>query len=307
MPRAGPLRQAMIGGGRMSVNPPRASGPVAALLLVAAGCGDGGGAPATPGAPAPAPQPSATVSFREATKEVTEGAAAEMGIRYRTANLSAPITLRIAASGGNASEDDYLLAAESLEIPAGSGTTGELALEVTTVEDAAFAEGDETLVLSVQPPAGSRVQVDGTFELVIAEAGVRPCAGILVSGQPPVLADAWESLPAVKTETATMRLTLETDAAAAGVVFDWVGPYKDYHRVAAWNPSFRARNVDPVTQLDQNLVHWSFEPTAEGVRHTFEFEWLAHLEAGFRFRSEDGGCVGAPEAVCTGAGCELRP
>ena len=221
--------------------------------------------------------------------------------------LSAPITLQIVASGGDASEDDYVLSAESLEIPAGAGTSGDLALSVQTVEDASFAEGDETLILDVQPPAGSSVQVGGSFELVIAEAGVRPCPGILVSGRPAELNDRWDSLPALETETATIRLTVEADSAAAGVVFDWVGPYKDYHRAPAWNPSFRVRNVDPVTQLDQNFVHWSFEPTLDGVRHTFEFEWLAHLEAGFRFRSGEGGCVGEPEAVCTGAGCELRP
>lgn len=303
MPRAGALRQ-VVTGAAVSVPLPRAAGFAAALLLVA-GCGDGGGgAPATPAAPAPAP--SATVSFREATREVREGAAAEVGVRYRTANLGAPVTLRIVASGGSASGDDYVLSAESVEIPAGAGTSGELALSVTAVEDASFAEGDETLVLDVQPPPGSGVRVDGGFELVIAEAGARPCPGIVVSGRPPVLFDG-HSLPELRTETATVRLTLEQDSAAAGVVFDWVGPYKDYHRAAAWNPSFRVRNVDPVTQLDQNLVRWSFEPTPAGVRHTFEFEWLAHLDAGFRFRSEGGGCAGEPEAVCTGTGCELRP
>ena len=52
---------------------------------------------------------------------------------------------------------------------------------MNAVGDASFAEGDETLILGVQPPPGSSVQVDGSFELVIAEAGVRPCAGILVS------------------------------------------------------------------------------------------------------------------------------
>ena len=257
--------------------------------------------------PVPTPQPSATISFRQATQRVREGAAAEIGIRYRTANLSAPITLQIAASGGEASNEDYLLSADSVEIPAGAGTSGDLALSVNAVEDASFAEGDETLLLEVRPPAGSSVQVDGSLELVIVEAGVHPCPGVLVSGRPPELNDRWDSLPALETETATIGLTLETDSAAAGVVFDWVGPYKDYHRAAAWNPSFRARNVDPETQLDQNLVHWSFEPTPSGVRHAFEFEWLAHLEAGFRFRSQDGGCVGEPEAVCTGTGCELRP
>ena len=316
MPRAGALRQAMTGAASPRT-PARAAGCVAALLLTAAGCGDGGGGtPATPGTPTPAPtpaptptptpQPSVTVSFREGTQRVREGAAAEVGIRYRTTNLSAPVTLEILASGGSASRDDYVLSAESVEIPAGAGTSGQLAFSVDTVEDASFAEGDETLVLEVRPSGGSSVQVEGGFELVIAEAGVHPCPGILVSGQPPVLNDNWD-LPALETETATIVLTLETDAAAADVVFDWVGPYKDYHRAAAWNPSFRVRNVDPVTPLDQNLVHWSFEPTANGVLHTFEFEWLADLEAGFRFRSEGGGCVGEPEAVCTGAGCELRP
>ncbi len=308
MPRAGALRQAMTVAA-VPVALSRFGGLAAALLLVAAGCGDGGGgAPATPAAPAPAPTPaaSAAITFREATKQVREGGTAEVGIRYRTTNLSAPTTLRVVASGGDASEEDYVLSAESVEIPAGAGTSGDVALSVQTVEDDSFAEGDETLVLEVRPPAGSSVRVDGSFELIIAEAGVQVCPGIIVAGRPPELNDRWDSLPALETETATIRLVLETDSTAAGVVFDWVGPYKDYHRGAAWNPSFRVRNVDPVTQLDQNFVHWSFEPTVDGVRHTFEFEWLAHLEAGFRFRSEDGGCVGEPEAVCTGAGCELR-
>ncbi|MXX23419.1 MAG: hypothetical protein F4Z93_10185 [Rhodospirillales bacterium] len=291
--------------------------PLVAVLLLAAGCGDGGGGtPAAPGpavptpapqpAPTPTPQPSANVSFRETATQVREGASADVGIRYRTQDLSAPVALQIVVAGGNASEDDYELSVESLEIPAGSGTSGELEISVRTVEDDSFAEGAETLILSVKPPTGSRVEADGSFELVIEEAGVVPCAGVHVSGQPPVAYDRLTSLPELKTETATIRLILETDAAAAGVVFDWVGPYKDYHRFATWNPSFRVRNVDPVTQLDQNLVHWSFEPTAQGVRHTLEFEWLAHLDAGLRFRSDDEGCAGEPEAVCTGAGCELR-
>lgn len=65
------------------------------------------------------------------------------------------------------------------------------------------------------------------------------------------------------------------------------------------------RNVDPVTQLDQNLVHWSFEPTLDGVRHIFEFEWLAHLEAGFRFRSGKAAASGnrKPSAPGPAANC----
>ena len=207
MPRAGALRQAMTGAATFPRIPVRAAGFAAVLLFIAAGCGDGGGgAPAAPGAPTPAPtpQPSATVSFRETTQRVREGGSADVGIRYRTANLSAPITLQIVASGG-ASEDDYVLSAESVEIPAGAGTSGQLSLSVNTVEDASFAEGDETLVLDVRPSAGSSVQVDGSFQLVIAETGVHPCPGILVSGWPPELNDRWDSLPALETETATIR------------------------------------------------------------------------------------------------------
>ena len=304
MPPPGTLRPAVTGARALTRMAPAGHRCAAGLLLLTAGCGGGAdGVPVTPSAPAtPA---AATVSFAERTDEVREGAAAQVGIGYRTSGLSAPVTLRITASGGSATEDDYRLPVESLEIPAGETTTGELTFAVETFEDDWFAEGKETLVLTLEAPPGSRVQVDGRFELIIAEAGVRPCRGIMLSGEPPHLYDRWESEPAIDTETATIRLTLETET--ADVVFDWVGPYRDYHLDAAWNPSFRVRNVDAVTQLDQNLVHWSFEPTAAGVRHTIEFESLAHLEAGFRFRSETGACAAEPEAVCTGAGCELRP
>lgn len=48
--------------------------------------------------------------------------------------------------------------------------------------------------------------------------------GSWLDREPP---DWWDSLPSLETETATMRLILEADSAAADVAFDWVGPYKD--------------------------------------------------------------------------------
>ncbi len=262
-------------------------------------------APAPVPAPAPTPPPAptptplrATVAFREVERRVREGATALVKIDYAIdEGQEGPLTLGIAVLDGSASGNDYMLSADSFEIPAGN-PTGELALEVTTVEDD-VVEGNERLHLAIEPPDGSSVQVRNSWELVIVESGDGPCAGVRLSVENPVLNDRGASLPHLRTETATVRLALDIfDPVAADLVLDWTDPY----RTVADPDEFQ-----PVEGLDMNVVHWSFQPIANVVRHNIEFEWLAHLRAGFRFQSASGACRGQPSLVCIRSGCTLLP
>jgi len=266
----------------------------AGALVLCTGCAEDS-SPAAPVAPPPA-----IVRFVAPAQSVQEGETSTVSVSYATNNLTSPLALRIGVGDASAGEDDYTLSAESLEIPPGSGH-GALSFEVHAHEDALFAEGDERLLLQLIPASASLARVEGNLEIIIEEAGVRPCRGVRLSGDAPVLSDVWPNFD-LQTETATVRLVLEIES--EDVLLEWVGPYRGG---TAWNPSFRVRNVDPVPGLDQNFVNWSFTPTDRGVRHDIGFEWFAHLTTGFRFRSIAGGCTGEPEALCSRDGCELAP
>ncbi len=302
-----------------------------ALLLLSTACGtETNTGPVAPGpAPAPAPAPSLeptsiTVGFADESQRVREGNTATVRITWSVTGWDEPIPLKInVVPGGeddyeladrcevpvlrscplaHASSDDYELSTQGLEIPAGKATSGELVLEMATSTDILFAEGNETLLLAIQPPDIPMVHVGDVLKVVIEEAGARPCPGVLISGEPPVLTDAtWgaNSLreqrgePPVKIiDEANIVLTLDFDSMASDVVLDWTGPYKSHDLRNAY--------------LEQYVTDWSFESIPTGIRHTITFEWLGHLEAGFRFRSASGACPGEPEIVCTGDGCELR-
>ncbi len=273
----------------------------ALVALLAASCqGDRNPTTPTP-APAPAPVPlpdPAVVEFLGDPQRVREGGAVQFRIAWERGGQEGAIPLAVTAlAGGDASAADYTLSPERLEIPAGAEPTGELTLEVATLEDG-LIEANETLRLSVEAPPGFRVWARNAAELVIVDVGEGLCAGVRLSVGQPVRNDLAEGRLPVRTETATVRLALDiVDPIAADLALDWTGPYRYVQR-------FEEEDENPVDDFDVNVVDWSFETTATGVRHHLEFEWMSHLFAGFRLRSE-AACKGAPQLICTGLGCSL--
>ena len=281
-----------------------------ALGLGVAGCGgDQGGAPTTsapPAAPAPPAASGLTVAFVQATARVAEGETAEVPLRWSGASPGSALQIGVAVQNDTAADEDYELLTATVEIPP-SAAGGTATVSLRALEDELFAEGDETLSVQLVAPSGATVQVGGSLEVVIEEAGVSPCTGIRVAAAPPSLENHWgEGETEQPSETAMTRFILVSGAGSDSVAVDWIGPYRDYDLYAA-NFSFYRQRVSYSNLFDLILEDWSFHPEESGLRHEFRLEWLSNLEVGLRFRSADGACTGEPVAACTGAGCELRP
>ncbi|MDE2793715.1 MAG: hypothetical protein OXL34_02755, partial [Gemmatimonadota bacterium] len=272
--------------------------------------GDSGGAttpstPPTSAPPAPSP-PSLAISFVEATATLAEGETAEIPVRWSGGPSGSALQIGVVAQNQTATDEDYEVLSEGFAIPQ-SAASGTAMVSLRALEDDFFAEGDETLSVQLVAPSGAAVQVGGSLEVAIEDAGVSPCAGIRIAADPPSLRDLWEPGKTEQpSETAMTRFIVVSGPGSEAVALDWVGPYRDYD-LSAWNPSFRRRNVNSSTLFHTILANWTFLPEASALRHEIRLEWLSNLEVGLRFRSSDGACAGEPVAVCTGAGCELRP
>lgn len=156
-------------------------------------------------------------------------------------------------------------------------------------------------------------------------ADAEVCPGLRVeAGRPyPAEGPLWFSQP--KTGDGRDRwfgttVTLAWSPRADGVVFDWVGPYRDWW----WRRSDDGEAAVPVPVwveggerrqggarspfLDVWILDYRIEKRGSGARHTIEFAWPGAAEATLRFRSADGTstCDGEPRIVCNAAGCELR-
>ncbi len=278
----------------------------AAALSVLAGagiaaCGDGGGSPAVvaPVSPAPAPGPSLAVSFQESALSVAEGEAAEIAIQYRTQELVAPVSLSVSVLPGTAEAEDYEISPDVLEIPAGTSPDGKGSLTLRALTDRFFAEGEETLEVRLVPPPGIHAETASGLAVTIEEAGANPCAGTVVHGHPPEVEERFD--------VARTRLSLDFASGSENVVFDWLGPYDGQ----AEPLDFVRKTMGRTSRFQVAILAWTTERMAGVTRHTFEFAWPTDtsrgVEAGLRFRSDDGACAGEPMAVCTGAGCELIP
>lgn len=275
--------------------------------LGAAGCNESTG-PGAPAAVAPADSSRLTVAFVGNAATVTEGDTVEIPVRYSGGPTTRALPIEIVARNGTTSDADWSLDSESVLIPAASAS-GTAMVSLRGLEDDLWAEGNETLVLGLVAPPGSSAQVGSSINVSIADAGVSPCAGVRITAEPPELFNRWEgrgNLNVLESpETATIRMTIQSESGAPSVNLDWIGPYRDYY-LSTWNPSFRARPVSPNNLLNAILWDWSFESEGSGVRHELRVEWLSEVELALRFRSDDGACRREPVAVCTGIGCALR-
>ena len=261
-------------------------------------CGNGGGSTAIVAPVSPAPEPSQlAVSFVESRLSVAEGETAEIGIQYRAQGLDAPVSLSVLVLPGTAEAEDYEVSPDALEIPAGTNPEGRSSLTVRGLTDRFFAEGEETLEVRLVPPTGVRAEVASGLEVTIAEAGANPCVGTAVRGTPPTM----------ERDTARTTFFLDFAVGSEGVTFDWFGPYDGDEAPV----DFIGERMGRTPGLQVIMLDWTTQRTGSMVRHKMDFAWpggrYPGLEAGVRFRSDDGACAGEPTAICTESDCELIP
>lgn len=149
---------------------PAAAGSSA--LLLASACGGGSGGTGAPAPTVPTPPPiAAVVSFASSSAEVFEGGTVEIPIRYESRNLAAPWRLRVSPFPGTAAAADFSLPESAVEIPAGSGTSGEVSFTVVGLLDDDFEEGTETLRLAFVPDPAVEAQLGADLTVSVREGG----------------------------------------------------------------------------------------------------------------------------------------
>ena len=258
------------------------------------------GGESVPVAPPPAPPPPAFgISFTDAELEVREGETLAVSVRYEVRDLPGPVQVRLSASHEIASEADYELAVNSIEIPAGRDLAGEATFEVSALADLFFTEGSEVLPLAFAYSAG-QADLGDPVAISILEAGASPCPGVTVVGLP------WREEESPDEDVANMlatTLNLEIGAVGAGARLEILGPYFDlgtYGRIAESVSAFGINRwnvrTGPGTITHELDVNWPGEDW-------FEEEAEQSLDLAFR----GGGCTGDPVASCTSDGCEILP
>ena len=240
----------------------------------------------------------ATVEFVEETVTVREGETRAVGIRYRIAELAAPLPVRISVLPSDAGPADYELSEGRFEIPAGSGVNGSVEVSLGAQTDRAFAEGDEELLLRLVAGTGARAEVGADLRVVIADVPVSPCAGVVLGGTPPE-----------PTETTDGRirtsLSSEWGRNADGVTMEWVGPYGRRHEWipdAEHHPGYTVEAKPYPPQPDFHVQSWRIVPGAT-TTHLLDVQWPSGLDLEMMFRCEARQVV----AVCRRQGCELAP
>lgn len=144
------------------------TGLAGGLGLAACGGGPGTTAPQTPAGPPPI---AVVVSFGTASAEVFEGDTVAIPVRYESRSLSSPWRLLIAAVPGTAEAADFSIPENFVEIPGGSGTTGEVVFRLIGLPDANFDEGSEALTLRFVPDPAVNAQIGDELPVAIQEGG----------------------------------------------------------------------------------------------------------------------------------------
>ena len=260
-------------------------------------CDGGESVPVAP--PPPPPLPAFGISFTEAELEVREGEALAVNVRYEVRELPAPVQVRLSASHEFASEADYELAVDSIEIPAGRDLAGEATFEVSALADLFFTEGAEVLPLAFAYSAG-QADLGDPVAISILEAGASPCPGVTVVGLP------WREEESPDDDVANMlatTLNFEIGADGAGARLEILGPYFDLgvsgriaESVSAFGINRWSVRTGPGTITHELDVNWPGEDW-------FEEEFEESLDLAFR----GGGCAGNAVASCTSHGCEILP
>ena len=254
-------------------------------------------APSQP--PAPPPPPAFTVSFAETGLEVREGETLAVRVLYQVHELAGPAQVRLTASPGAASEADYELSTDTVEIPTGEDLAGEAIVELKAVPDLLFTEDTETLALAFASD-GEAAAVGDPVQISIIEAGASPCPGVRVIGLP------WreeefpdEGGPNMLATT----LSFEIPAGGAGTRLELRGPYLDLQT--------RGRVAESVAAFGIN--RWRIRSAAGSLVHELDMNWSGEnwfeegAEASLDLALVGGGCSGEPVASCTSEGCQIIP
>ena len=240
----------------------------------------------------PPPPPQVTVSFFPEAVALFEGESAEVAVRYQVRELSAPWKLELSVLGDTTGEDDFELSADTVEIPAGEGISGELPIVLTARTDAAFAEESERASIRFVPDPDQRAALGGDLQVSIRDSGAFPCPGVRILAGRPRETEA-RGLPVLES-----RVTIQRSAAAAGTEITLVEPYDTW---------FWGQSVPAVVFLD-----WRTETGGEALRHDFDLLWPSEKpvtpnQPSLVFAFSGGQCAGEPLAGCRSDGCELIP
>ena len=272
----------------------------AAALAFAACGGDGGSiapapTPVAPPQPVPPPQPTpdlpVTVSFFPEAVALFEGESAEVAVRYQVRELSAPWKLELSVLGDTTGEDDFELSADTVEIPAGQGLSGEVPIVLTARTDAAFAEESERASIRFVPDPDQSATLGGALQVSIRDTGAFPCPGVRILAERP--REVRNRFPLLES-----RVTIERSAAAAGTEISLVEPYDTW---------FFGQSVPAVV-----FQNWRAETAGEALRHDFDLLWPSEKpvtpnQPSLVFAFSGGQCTGEPLAGCRSDGCELIP
>ena len=244
--------------------------------------------------PTPAPPPTpvlpVTVSFSPEAVVLFEGESAEVAVRYQVRELSAPWKLGLSVLGDTTGEDDFELSADTVEIPAGQGLSGEVPIVLTARTDAAFAEESERASIRFVPDPDQSAALGGELRVSIRDSGAVPCPGVRILAERP--REVRNRFPTLES-----RVTIERSAAAAGTEITVVEPYQTWHD-------------QPVPALV--FLDWRTETGGEALRHDFDLLWpsekpLIPNQPSLVFAFSGGPCAGEPQAGCSSDGCELIP
>ena len=254
--------------------------------------------PATP----PSPPVAATAEFVEESIRIVEGETVEIVVRYEVRELAAAVRLAVVVAETGAEAADYEFGTESIEIPAGQGTSGEASGELRASVDLRIAEGDESLALRLVAPEGPRVDLGPELGVTIEEGGGSPCPGVTVLAEPPQPlpeGPPWTTVPILGT---TFRMDLLPEAAE--ITFDWVGPYRETPKQDdGFSPRWTGNRWHSMPEFA--VAHWRTERAGAALRHWIRMEWPADTDLDLAFFSWAGGCEGQPLVTCDGSGCGL--
>ena len=104
----------------------------------------------------------------------------------------------------------------------------------------------------------------------------------------------------------TTTVQIEESAAAAPVVFDWVGLYRSWATAGRNETIYLRPPRSGAAWFDLSIGDWRVERTDSGWLHSMQIAWPESAEAGMQFRSRAGrSCGTASRVACTLAGCRI--
>ena len=163
-----------------------------------------------------------------------------------------------------------------------------------------------------RPPAGPSLRTSSQSGTVTDRWG-SPCPGGRVRAQRPYLADGPRQFQNSSRSLNfgepwwTTTLEIEESAAAAPVVFDWVGLYRSWVTEERGAPIYILPPRSGAAWFDLSIEDWRVQRTQDGWIHSLQIAWPESAEAGMHFRSGAGRpCGTASRVACTFAGCRIR-